>query len=247
MRHCNTLVQQPTGCRDMTKKTSVSRLPKQMLAATLVVFGLAACASPKYVVSDVTRHHSLPRAPSGETFAVVPVEEDQDESLAFSAYADLISQRLSGLGLRSFNSESPNPDLVVTLSWDIEGPSPDIKSRNSGFGYGFGFGNRSSHFGYGFGGPSENRTSTKQMFVRRVEVVIYDGNTYGTENPQRVFEGSAVSTGSNGQIDPVMPYIVQAIFEQFPGASGETKTVRVEVPENAEAVQTGQYSSRSAK
>lgn len=221
------------------------KMIRQALAAALVVIGLAACASPKYVVSDVTRHHSLPRAPSGETFAVVAMEEDQDESLAFGAYADLISQRLSGLGLRPFEGESTTPDMVVTLSWEIEGPSPDVKSRNSGFGYGFGFGNRHSHFGYGY--PNESRTSTKQMFMRRVEIVIYDGMTYNTENPKRVFEGSAVSTGTNGQIDPVMPYIIQAIFDQFPGASGETKTVRIEVPPESAAVQTGQFSSRSAK
>lgn len=222
-------------------------MTKQMLSAAFAVFALAACASPKYVVSDVTRHHSLPRAPSGETFAVVAAEDAQDESLAFGVYADLISQRLSSLGLSTFGGERATPDMVVTLSWDIEGPSPDVKSRNSGFGYGFGFGNRYSRFGYGYGYPSENRTSTKQMFVRRVEVVIYDGMTYNTENPKRVFEGSAVSTGTNGQIDPVMPYIIQAIFDQFPGASGETKTVRVEVPPESAAVQTGQYSSRSAK
>jgi hypothetical protein len=77
--------------------------------------------------------------------------------------------------------------------------------------------------------------------------VLYDGVTYNTENPERVFEGSAVSTGTNGQIDPVMPYIVQAIFDQFPGASGETKTVRIEVPPDSEVVNTGQYSSRSSK
>ena len=85
------------------------------------------------------------------------------------------------------------------------------------------------------------------MYTRRVDIVLYDGMTYNTENPKRVFEGSAVSTGTNGQIDPVMPYIVQAIFDQFPGASGETKTVRIEVPPDSEVVNTGQYSSRSSK
>jgi hypothetical protein len=220
---------------------------KQAVATVVVVFGLAACASPKYVVSDVTRHHSLPRAPSGETFAVVAIDDDQEESLAFDAYAELISQRLSGLGLSAFNGERASPDLVVTLKWSVEGPSPDIKSRDSGFDYGFGFGNRYSGFGYGVGYPTGSTTSTKQLYVRRVDLVIYDGKTYNTENPKRVFEGSAASTGTNGQIDPVMPYIVQAIFEQFPGASGETKTVRIEVPPESEAVTTGRYSSRSAK
>lgn len=222
---------------------------KRVFAALVLTFGLAACVSPKYVVSDITRHHSLPRAPSGESFVIVATDDDQEESLAFDAYAGLIAQRLSGLGLKSFGGESASPDLVVTLKWSVEGPSPDVKSRSTrgGFGFGYGFGYRNGPFGYGYGDPYDSRTTTKQMYVRIVDLVIYDGMTYNTENPTRVFEGSAVSTGTNGQIDPVMPYIVQAIFDQFPGASGETRTVRVEVPPDSEAVNTGQYNSRSAK
>jgi hypothetical protein len=222
-------------------------IARQVFTAAVVVFGLAACASPKYVVSDVTRHHSLAGAPSGQSFAVVASEGDQDESLAFDAYADIISDRLRGLGMRAFDGQTSAPDYVVTLKWSVEGPSPDIKSRESGFSGGLGFGNRYNHWGYGFGYPYESRTDTRQMFVRRVELAMYDGATYNTENPRRTFEGSAVSAGTNGQIDPVMPYIIQAILDQFPGESGSTKTVRVEVPPDAEAVQTTQYSGRSSK
>ncbi len=73
---------------------------KTVMTVCVVTMGLAACASPKYVVSDVTRHHSLPRAPSGETFAVVASEDNQDESLAFNAYADIVERQLSSLSLR---------------------------------------------------------------------------------------------------------------------------------------------------
>lgn len=222
-----------------------SHIAKQVTAALVMTFALAACVSPKYVVSDVTRHHSLPRAPSGETFVVVASDDEQDESLAFDAYAVVIEQQLSKLGLRIFGGEQSSPDMMVTLKWSIEGPSPDVKSTSTGFGYGFG--NRYSSFGYGYGFPSESRTKTRQMFVRRVELAIYDGDTYNAENPTRLFEGTAVSAGTNGQIDPVMPYILQAIFEQFPGASGATRTVRIEVPLDSEAVLTSQYSSRTAK
>ena len=225
----------------------IKTFAKHAFAAVAISFGLAACASPKYVVSDITRHHSLPSAPSGESFSIVALDDEQEESLAFDAYSDLIAKRLSGLGLKTFGDESATPDLIVTLKWSVEGPSPDVKSRNSGFGFGYGFGYGPSHFGYGFGSPYENRIATRQMYTRRVDLVFYDGLTYNTENPERVFEGSAVSTGTNGQIDPVMPYIVQAIFDQFPGASGETKTVRIEVPPDSEVVNTGQYSSRSSK
>ncbi len=95
---------------------------KHAFAAVAISFGLAACASPKYVVSDITRHHSLPRAPSGESFAIVALDDEQDESLAFDSYSGLIVQRLSGLGLKIFGGESATPDLVVTLKWSVEGP-----------------------------------------------------------------------------------------------------------------------------
>ena len=220
---------------------------KQLALAVVTVFGLAACASPKYVVSDVTRHHNLAATPSGQSFAVVAAEDGQDESLAFKAYSELVSESLKDIGYRRFDGQSPAPSIVATLKWSVEGPSPDVKSRASGFSYGFGYRSRFDHFGYGFDGPYTGRTDTRQMFVRRVEVALYDGSTYNTENPRRIFEGSAVSAGTNGQIDPVMPYIIQAIFDQYPGESGSTQTIRVEVPPDAEAVQTTQYSGRSSK
>ncbi len=220
---------------------------RQLLLAVVATFGLAACASPKYVVSDVTRHHDVAATPSGQTFAVVAAEAEQDESLAFKAYSDLVSERLSGIGYRKFDGQSQSPGIVATLKWSVEGPSPDVKSRSTGYGYGFGYRSRFSHFGYGYDAPYSGRTDTRQMFVRRVEVALYDGATYNTENPRRIFEGSAVSAGTNGQIEPVMPYIIQAIFDQYPGESGSTKTIRVEVPPDAEAVQTTQYSGRSSK
>lgn len=218
------------------------------VAAVVLLLGLAACASPKYVVSDVTRHHSLPRAPSGETYAVVALDDEQSESLAFQSYADVIGARLTGLGLRQFTGQGANPDYVVTLKWSTEGPSPDVKSRNTGFGYGIGWGSRHTHFGYYGGYPyPDNYADAKQVFIRRVELVMYDGATYNTGSPRRVFEGTAVSQGTNSQINPVMPYIIQAVFEQFPGASGSTRTVRVEIPPDAEAATTQQFSSRSSK
>ena len=63
---------------------------------------------------------------------------------------------------------------------------------------------------------------------------MFRGSTYNSERKDRVFEGRAVSSGLNGQIEPVMPYILDAIFQEFPGRSGETKTVSVAVPENIE-------------
>jgi hypothetical protein len=63
-----------------------------------------------------------------------------------------------------------------------------------------------------------------------------------------VFEGRAVSTGLNGAIEPVMPYMLDAVFQDFPGKSGNTRTVSVKVPADVEQAQarTSRPSSRSS-
>ncbi len=226
---------------------------KRIVAATAVLMALAGCATPKYVVSDVTRFHTLANAPSGQTFAIVAVSPEQEQSIAFRQFGDLINTRLSNLGLKQYsgNAGPGAADYVVTLNYDILGPTPDVRSRGgSNFSLGFGYSNFNRPWGYGFGYDPfyDNYTDTRQMFTRRVDLDTYRGSTYASGRKERVFEGSAISTGLNGQIEPVMPYMLDAIFADFPGQSGRTKTVSVKVPVDVEqsTARTSRPSSRSS-
>ena len=49
----------------------------------------------------------------------------------------------------------------------------------------------------------------------------------GAAGSARVFEARAVSEGPSASLAPVMRAMVQAIFEDFPGPSGKTRTVSV--------------------
>lgn len=213
---------------------------KRILTATAVLLALSACVSPKYVVSDVTRFHTVSNAFSGQTFAIVASNPEQEQSIAFRQFGDQLNNRLSELGLRQYsgNTGPSGADYVVTLDYDVLGPTPDVRSRGgSNFSLGFGYSNYSRHGGYGFGyDPFDNHnyTDTRQMFTRRIEVNIYQGKTYTSGPKQRVFEGRAISTGLNGSIEPVMPYMLDAVFQDFPGRSGGTRTVSVKVPADAE-------------
>ncbi|MBL8631442.1 MAG: DUF4136 domain-containing protein [Rhodospirillaceae bacterium] len=209
----------------------------------IAAFGLAACVSPKYVTSDVTRFHTLPASPSGQTFAITALNRDQEQSLEYRQYADLVNAKLTALGLKQFTGGTGKADYVVTLNYDVDGPSPDVRSRASnvsvGFGYGTGYWGRRN--AWAFGGAYEpwpdNYTNTEQIYLRRVELTMYKGSTYATDKAERVFEGRALSEGLNGQLSPVMPYILDAIFQDFPGASGSTRTVRVQVPQDLKGTQ----------
>lgn len=210
--------------------------------------GLVACTLPKYVVSDVTRHHSLPVTPSGQTFAIFAIDDEQETSLAFKGYAQIVSDYLSSVGLTPSSSEDVSPDLAVTLNYSVDGPSPDFRARSTSFTVGFGHYSHRNHFGSYYRHPNGDMYgNTKQVYTRRVDLDIYDGGSYGGDSPNRVFEGDALSLGTNGQLEPVMPYILRALFIDFPGASGSTKTIRVEIPPEAEAAMTGTYAARSGR
>lgn len=221
---------------------------RTFFAAAVALLALAGCASPKYVTSDVTRYNAMAESPQGKTFAIVALDEDQESSFAFRQFGDLINQRLSAVGMRQYTGGGgpAGADYVVTLRYAVYGPSADVRTRWSGFGPRAGFG-----FGYGYGpywgrGPfgymgydpfwdDHYDIETRQLFTRRVEVNVFRASTYNSDRKERVFEGRAVSSGANAQIEPVMPYILDAIFQEFTGRSGETKTVSVQVPDNVES------------
>ena len=209
---------------------------KRFVAAVFVLGALSACAGTKYVVSDVTRFHAMSPSILNQTFAIVAADEEQELSLAFKQYADQLNMKLSALGLKQYSGANGPTEagLVVTLRYSVAGPIPDVKGRGSNFNWTFGYGYRSRPFGYGAMYSPYDRTDTTQLFVRRVELDMYRGGTYGTDDQERVFEGRAVSQGRKGHVEAVMPYVLDAILEGFPGTSGETHTVSVAVPPDVE-------------
>jgi Domain of unknown function (DUF4136) len=220
---------------------------RSFIVAAAAALALSACVSPRYVTSDVTRFHALPAAPSGQTFAIVALDKEQEQSLEHKQYADMLNAKLTAMGLKQATGGPSKADFAVTLKYSVEGPSPDVRSRNTSVSIGYGFGGPRWGWAGAYDPMYDSYANTQQVYVRRVELNMYKGGSFGGASPERVFEGRALSEGLNGQIVPVMPYILDALFKDFPGASGSTKTVRVEVPRDVDAAATASSpSSRSS-
>lgn len=212
---------------------------RALLALGLGALLLAGCASPKYVVSDVTAYAEPGGPRPGSTFAVVPVDDVQRESLAFKQAAGYLAARLSAAGLTAHTGTDSAPDLIATLVYSVDGPSGDTESRFSA-GVGFGY-YRDPFYGYGHSpfGPDYRDMKTYQAYVRRVEVSLYDGATYGTDNARKLYEVQGMSEGRGGQVEPVLPYILEGMLQNFPAGQGKPQRVRVEVPEGADLLDRG--------
>ncbi|MFZ5609420.1 MAG: DUF4136 domain-containing protein [Pseudomonadota bacterium] len=204
----------------------------------LLAITLGACASS--FKSDVARFHRLNEVAPGATFAVVPKDPAKRGSLEFEQYAALVRGELTKFGYQPVNAANAS-DLVVEVDYGISEGEQVIRSRPTAFygfygpyGYGYPFYTGYWHggylygaypFGYGYGSDVYSYT----VYTRRLEMDIVRPNPANTRDV--VFEGEVRSIGRDNRLPEIMPYLVQAMFTNFPGESGVTKEVVIKLPD----------------
>lgn len=214
-----------------------------------VLVGLLASCTQS-IRSNVSRFHQLPQ-PNGEKIAIVPMDPSYNGSLEFANYAALVGNELGRFGYSPANGEEP--DLIVELEFGVDDGQriTRVSPSMTGFGYYGGYYGRYYRPWYGYYSPYYYRSAfyhsgywgdpfghyplgmspsvrTYTNYTRYLKMVIKP-NKEGSLN---LYEGEVKSTGRNNKLHEVMPYMVQAFFTNFPGESGASERVSVEIPES---------------
>ena len=190
--------------------------------------------------AQVSRFQAMP-APTGQSFTITSVDPSKRGGLEFSQYADLVRRNLIAQGY----GEAPSADaatLVVSLDYGVDNGRTKVVSYPtnrfaSGFGWGagpwyrpyysrFGYYGRRSPFYWGwddpfwYGGGPEVRSFTEYTSFLDMDIKrAVDG--------QSVFEGLARARSSTDELPTLVPNLIEAMFTQFPGRSGETIKITV--------------------
>jgi hypothetical protein len=206
------------------------------LAVPAALLALGGCTTG--FPAQVSRFSAMP-APQGQSFVIQAADPMDRGGLEFAHYADLVRRHLIAQGYTP--AASPQAaSLIVSLDYGVDNGRTQVVS-SPGFGYNspfyrpyysrFGyFGRRYRHpFYWGWDDPFWYRpwgysdvrsytvyTSHLDMDIRRAS----DG--------QAVFEGSAKARSRTDELQTLVPNLVEAMFTNFPGRSGET--VRITVP-----------------
>ncbi|WP_121117603.1 DUF4136 domain-containing protein [Croceibacterium ferulae] len=226
----------------MSFLSNYSRRAK-LAAVPLLLLGVAACASP--FRADVSRFQAQLPAPTGQTFAVVPEDPQLANSLEFATYSNWVAQEMQQLGYARAPSQD-SATLLVRFDYGVDNGRERIRTTPGlgpwsawGGGYGGGFGRfgrwGGSPWGYGwnsaffgggwgggygaFGGP-DVRSYT--VYTSGIDVKI-DRVADG----QRLFEGKAQAVSSSNRLQYLVPNLVEAMFTDFPGNSGETLRISI--------------------
>lgn len=211
----------------------------KLASVPMILAGLAACATP--FKADVSRYQTQLPAPQGESYYVVADDPALAGGLEFAQYANLVEAQMARLGY----AEAASPeDATLLVRFDYGVDNGRERVRTTGFhdpfyspwyGYRSPFGYRSrlgyyrpryygSRWGYGFydpwfGGP-EVRSYT--VYTSGIDMKIDRAAT-----GERLFEGKAQAVSTSNRLQYLVPNLVEAMFTDFPGNSGETLRISI--------------------
>jgi hypothetical protein len=213
---------------------------KKLLTALAPLALLAAGGCATGLPTQVSRFQQMP-APQGQSFVIQAANPRNQGGLEFSQYADLVRRHLISLGY----AEAASPQsatFVVRLDYGVDNgrtevvPVPGRYSRFSDpFFYSrfsrFGFRGARSPFYYGWGDPfwySPFGYGYDDIDSYTVFTSFLDMDIRRAGDGQSLFEGTAKARSTTDNLRALVPNLVEAMFTNFPGRSGET--VRITVP-----------------
>ncbi|XHR98413.1 hypothetical protein ACFB49_00030 [Sphingomonas sp. DBB INV C78] len=203
-----------------------------LAAPAAAMLALSGCATP--FRADVARFQQMP-APQGQSFVIKALNPRNEGGLEFAQYAALVEQRLLAQGYTRA-VDPAQATLVVMLDYGVDGGKEKVVSYPSygGWGYGGwgypygGFGYRSAFY-YGWNDPfwgygyPDVRSYT--YYTSYLDMTI--NNAGG----QRLFEGKAKARSRTDSLPALVPNLVEAMFTNFPGRSGEEVRITIPPPE----------------
>lgn len=196
----------------------------------LLMAVLGGCASNDFK-AEVNRFQRLP-APTGQSFVVTSNDPELRGGLEFAYYAKNVEENMIQQGY--VIAEDPaTADMVVTFDYNIDNGREKVRSTGTGYPhYGWGGAYRSRYY-YGFYdpflyGPGYNDVYSFTVYTTELQMKIDR-----VADNVRLFEGSAQAQSRSKRLTYIVPNLVEAIFTDFPGNSGETVRISLAPEEQA--------------
>ena len=226
-------------------KTNILIRKSALAAAPLALLILSGCATSSPFRAEVSRFQQLPDT-QGQSFAIAASDPKNAGGIEFGQYAALVAEKMNALGYVPA-ADPASADMTVTLDYGVDkGKERRVVTTDPfydpywGYGrYGFGrsrFYRRSAFYGrsrfiygfndpflfggYGFGGGYDVDSFT--VYTGDIDLQI-KRNSDG----QSLFEGKAEAKSRSNKLPYLVPNLIEAMFTNFPGNSGEVVRISV--------------------
>lgn len=197
-----------------------------------LLLALAGCAST--IDAKITRFNQWPADAAGQTFSFTAPEAGRE--LELRAYQALAARELLAWGLEAAPEGRSGRFVVEVQASQVERQRTQlvpvyvddwvyVPAWRDASGRLYGGHWVPERFGSRYVG---DREVTRSLQASELRLRISDRGTGGTE--LTVFEASAVQESPNDDLAEVMPYLMRGVFQDFPGANGQVRRLRFELP-----------------
>jgi hypothetical protein len=205
---------------------SMIRRLRFILASITLGILLTGCAST--IRSDVIAFHQWPADLPVRTFAFDRTPE-QETSLEYRSYEDLVRNELSRLGYVP-DAEKHGAALTVAISYSVRSAQVVVTEPYDPFYYGPSFypgwgwrpGGPYSYYDPFFGPPMQQ--TIYPIYTRRLHILITN-----TADKKPLYEVEVASEGRKPALQPAMPYMIRSAFSDFPGKNGVMHQVKLKI------------------
>lgn len=189
---------------------------------------LAGCATTSKVSAQVTSFQQWPPDAVGQHYRFVPADPSQVNNLEYQSFQDTVRAGISSTGLVEAAKGQP-ARFDVSFKYGVRQTQVMVQRPYDPYFYnGFGgpgfYGGR-GYWGGGWGwggywGPDWVDVPTV-AFRNTLTLEIHDSAHNGAE----VYRATAYSVSGGDNLLRVMPYLVRAIFDNFPANNGSERKV----------------------
>lgn len=199
------------------------------LWAVAALLALGGCAST--LSARVTTYQQWPVGTQGEYYRIVAAPQ-QAGNLQFGAFSDMLRAAIGPTGLREAVA-GVEPRFDVRMEYGTEFRQTWVQRYDDGYwndGWmGPAFGGYYGGWG-GWGGGIFYRPAVVNVpvdvYSNTLTITLFDRSQQGRE----VYRATAVHRSEADNLPGVMPYLMQAVFDGFPGNNGQVREISYDLP-----------------
>ena len=192
---------------------------------------LAGCASS--ITAKVTRFNQWPVDTANAVFSFIRPANGLND-LEQQAYEGKVQQELERFGLRRAATGQVGRILVdLTTGSSTRNQQFREPIYRDNYIYHPPFRDAAGNLYGGFWAPDQfgrryvgDRTVTRTVQVSQLRLRLLDSQGSLPGQTRAVFEGRAIYEGDNGDLTTLVPFLVRAVFDEFPGQNGKVQTLR---------------------
>jgi hypothetical protein len=189
--------------------------------ALLLVVALSGCAST--LSARVTSFQQWPANAQGQTYRFVQADPVQANNLEYRAYQDMVRAGIGATGLVEATGGAP---ARFEVAFDYGAVQTTVMTRQPYDPYFYGGGFYGPRWGYGrYGGGFWGPEWVDVPAVAYRNFVNLHIRDHAANNAE-VYRSSAATHSDRAELVNVMPYLVRAIFDNFPGNNGSDRVIK---------------------